>query len=230
MFEWQVRWLAEHDYRVIPLSTLVRQLRAGEDVAPRTAVLTFDDGFLSVYESALPILARLGFPATVFLVAGYCGRRNDWPGQPDGVPRYPLLNWTHIRDMDGRGFEFGAHTVTHPRLDRLMPEQVEREVLESKAQIEDRLGHAIGLFAYPYGRWTLPVRDVVGRAYSGACTTFQALVGPGSDPLILSRIEAHYVRSPLTLRRLPSRVFPAYLAVRRLMRRASSRACRREWT
>lgn len=218
VFERQVRWLAEHDYRVIPLSVLVRRLRAGEEVGPRTAVITFDDGFLSVYTSAMPILARLGFPATVFLVAGYCGRRNDWSGQPDGVPRYPLLNWTQVRDMDGRGFEIGAHTVNHPRLDRLVPEQVEHEVVGSKTQIEDRLGHAIDLFAYPYGRWTLLVREVVGRAYSGACTTFQALVGPDSDPLVLSRIEAHYVRSPLILGRLPSRMFPAYLAVRRMLR------------
>ena len=225
-----MRWLAEHDYRVIPLSVLVRRLRRGEEVAPRTAVITFDDGFLSVYTSAMPILTQLGFPATVFLVAGYCGRRNDWPGQPDAVPRYPLLDWTHIRDMDGRGFEFGAHTVNHPRLDRLAPDQMEREVVGSKTQIEDRLGHAVDLFAYPYGRWTLLARQVVGRAYAGACTTFQALVGPDSDPLILSRIEAHYIRSPLTLCRLPSRVFPAYLAVRRVLRATSSRAFRREWT
>lgn len=229
VFERQMRWLSERDYRVIPLSVLVRRLRAGEGVPPRTAAITFDDGFLSVYTSAMPVLARFGFPATVFLVTGYCGLRNDWPGQPDAVPRYPLLDWTHIREMDGRGFEFGAHTVTHPRLDRLAPEQVEREIIGSKTQIEDRLGHAVDLFAYPYGRWTPYIRGVVGRAYVGACTTFQALVGPDTDPLALSRIEAHYIPASGALRGLTGLAFPAYLAVRRVLRTAASLASGRDW-
>src|SRR5579864_7438246 len=135
VFTQQMRWLHDHAYHVIPLSTLVGHLRRGEPLPDRAAVVTFDDGFLTVYTTAFPILAQFRFPATVFLVAGYCGGQNDWPGQPGAAPRRPLLSWTQVREMESGGIEFGGHTLSHPRLDRLRPEQLEREVIDSKSMI-----------------------------------------------------------------------------------------------
>lgn len=229
VFAQHMRWLHERGYRVISLSTLVGHLRRGEALPERAAVITFDDGFLSMYTAAFPVLARFGFAATVFLVAGYCGGRNDWPGQPDAVPRYPLLSWAQVREIDGHGIEIGGHTLSHPRLDRLGRAQIEREILESKAMIEDRVGHGIDLFAYPYGRWTGECREIVGQFHSGACTTRLALVGRPSDPLALGRVEARYLAFRPVLAQIQHPLFPAYLSVRRALRAASTVAFRREW-
>jgi peptidoglycan/xylan/chitin deacetylase (PgdA/CDA1 family) len=165
----------------------------------------------------------------VFVVSDYCGKVNDWPGQPRGVPRQSLLSWAQIREMDRHGIEFGAHTVTHPRLDRLPSDSMEREIMNSKHAIEDRLGHPIDLFAYPYGRWSPVSKTVVRRAFAGACTTHLAVVGPRSDPLALPRVDAAYVTRRSMFAHLPDPWFSCYLDVRRAMRTASAHLLRRPW-
>ena len=78
-FEWQMHQLHHSGFHVIPLSLLVQCLRTGTPPPDRSVVITFDDGLGSVYTDAFPVLERFGFPATVFLVAGYCGKQNHWP-------------------------------------------------------------------------------------------------------------------------------------------------------
>jgi peptidoglycan/xylan/chitin deacetylase (PgdA/CDA1 family) len=70
-FEWQLRFLRDR-YTLVPLSEILRRLRDGAPVGGLAAV-TFDDGYLSIYEHAASILFRLGIPATVFLIAGLVG-------------------------------------------------------------------------------------------------------------------------------------------------------------
>ncbi|HEY6359507.1 MAG TPA: polysaccharide deacetylase family protein [Vicinamibacterales bacterium] len=70
-FEQQVRWLADH-YAVVPLSELIRPHSAR--TSRPLAAITFDDGYAGVFEHAVPLLGRLGIPATVFVVAGAPGR------------------------------------------------------------------------------------------------------------------------------------------------------------
>jgi peptidoglycan/xylan/chitin deacetylase (PgdA/CDA1 family) len=229
VFAWQMRWLHEHGYQVIPLSRLVQCLRNGHQLPPRSIVITFDDGFESVYTHAYPVLADYEFPATVFLVAGYCGLENNWPNQPAAVPSQPLMTWTQICELDRNGIEFGAHSITHPLLDQLVSGDVEREILDSKATVEDQVGHAIELFAYPYGRYNETVKRIVSRAYTGACSTRLGVVRPGSDPLALDRIEVHYVANLRLFQGLSRPWFSSYLGMRRLLRTAASTALRRPW-
>jgi peptidoglycan/xylan/chitin deacetylase (PgdA/CDA1 family) len=229
VFGRQMRWLYEHNYQVMPLIRLVGCVRNGDHLPPRSVVITFDDGFESVYTHAYPILATYGFPATTFLVAGYCDGQNDWPNQPPAIPHQSLLTWDQIREMDQNGIEFGAHSISHPFLDRLSLDEMEHEILYSKASIEDQLGHAITLFAYPYGRYTASIKAIVGRKYDGACTTQLGMVGSRSDPLELERIEAHYLTHPSLFRGLSRAWFPTYLGFRRLLRTAASAVLRRPW-
>ena len=229
LFAWQMGWLHENGYGVIPLSRLVQHLRSGDELPDRTAVITFDDGFESVYTSAFPVLTRYGFPATVFLVPDYCGQSNDWPSQPRTVPRLGLLSWEQIGEMHRHGLEFGGHTLTHPRLDRLAPDEAEREIVGSKAEIEDHLGRSVELFAYPYGRYDAAAETIVRRAHAGACTAHLRLVAPRSDPLALERVDAYYVQDPLLFRAMWNPTFSLYLGLRRPMRAIASAALRRPW-
>lgn len=229
VFAWQMHWLYENGYRVISLSRLVQYLRDGDPLPARSVVITFDDGFESIYKFAFPVLARYGFPATVFLVAGYCGRQNNWPDQPASVPYRSLLTWAQIREMDCQEIEFGAHSVSHPRLDQLSAEQVSDEIFGSKAHIEDGLGHAVELFAYPYGRYNAAVKAVVRRAFAGACTTRLDVVKRKSDPLALARIDVNYVAHPSLFRQLMKAWFPLYLGLRRPLRAFASFALRQPW-
>lgn len=229
VFAGQMRWLHQHHYQVMALGRLVDLVHQNRPLPPRTVTLTFDDGFAGLYQHAFPLLAEFGFSATVFLVSDYCGQQNDWPGQAEAVPRLPLLNWAQIKEMDRHGIEFGGHTATHPRLDRLSPDRLAGEIIQAKDAIESRLGHAIDQFAYPYGRYNSAVKAMVAQVYRGACATHLDLVNPQSDPLALARVEALYV-SPLPLfRQLFHPLFPTYLWSRRTLRQAAGRLLRREW-
>jgi peptidoglycan/xylan/chitin deacetylase (PgdA/CDA1 family) len=66
-FERQVRWLAQR-YEVISLRQLAERLAHGGPLR-KVAAITFDDGYAGVFEHAVPLLASLGLPATVFVVA-----------------------------------------------------------------------------------------------------------------------------------------------------------------
>ncbi len=229
IFSAQMHRLHEMGARVISLREGLACLAGRRPLPDRAVAITFDDGFGSVFDVAFPALARFGFPATVFLVPGYCGRTNDWPGQPPGIPRRALVTWPQVREMDRRGIEFGAHTISHPRLDLLPPDRVEEEVVGSRAAIEDALGHGIHLFSYPYGRYNDTVKRTVGRSYEGAVSTRLGMAGYGSDVLALDRVDVCYLARPILFNALMSPGLRLYLAVRRPLRALAGDLLRRPW-
>lgn len=85
-FEAQIGWLTRR-YSVIPLREMVTRIESGRSLRG-TAVLTFDDGYRGVGEVALPVLSRLGLPATLFVVAGAPGSDAPfWWDHPDVAAR-----------------------------------------------------------------------------------------------------------------------------------------------
>lgn len=71
----------------------------------------------------------------------------------------------------GKKYEIGAHTMSHPDLDRIDINDVEAEVVESRDYLRNILGHNVCIFSYPRGRYTPEVIDMVKRAgFSGART------------------------------------------------------------
>ena len=70
-FEGRMRFLKEAGYNVVRLREGLRRLYEGS-LAPRTVVITFDDGNHDFHARALPVLRRYGFPATVYLTTFYC--------------------------------------------------------------------------------------------------------------------------------------------------------------
>lgn len=216
-FRRQVRWLAERGFRSFTLSDGLARLRAGR-LPGRAVALTFDDGFLNTAAVALPILVAHGFCATAFLVTDYLGRHNDFPSQPPGVPRLPLMDWAGVSELRAAGWEIGAHTRTHPDLTRLPAAVVRDEVGRSKELLEQRLGVPVPTFAYPYGRARARDRASVGEVFSAAASTRLGLVRPRSDRLALERIDAYYLTRPDLVRLLGSPLLPPYLAARQLLR------------
>lgn len=179
LFRAQMGWLRELGWRVARLDEAARALRAGTLEAPAVAI-TFDDGYLSTYIRAFPVLQEFGYPATVFLVGGVVGS--------DGaafMPREfgPPLQWEHAREMLRHGIAFGSHSMTHRKLSRLPPAEARREISDSKRLIEDRLSAGIGDFAYPYGAYDAftPETDRIARE-EGFETLSTTLAGHNRRP------------------------------------------------
>lgn len=131
--------------------------------------VTFDDAYADI-DGALGVLERLGIPATVFPSTSFAddGRPLDVPelaaeaaARPE---RLATMTWSRLREAAERGFTIGSHTVSHPHLTSLADDELDRELRDSRARIEDELGRPCTLLAYPYGEHDARVHAAVGRA------------------------------------------------------------------
>jgi peptidoglycan/xylan/chitin deacetylase (PgdA/CDA1 family) len=189
-----------------------------------SVALTFDDGYRNFTDVALPMLEKLQFPATLFVVSGFCGRCNEWPDQLAGaVPRLPLLPWQELVALPP-SVALGAHTVTHRDLRKLAQEDCEHELFDCREEIERRTGRPVRWLAYPYGASSPQLRSLAGRHFELAVGTTLAYVSNGSDRFDLPRIDAYYLRGERSLGQIFSGSSAAYLGVRRVLRAARKRA------
>ncbi len=169
-FARQCRWLTR-TRRVVPLDTAVTRLDRRGRLPRGTAALTFDDGFAGLYEHALPVLQRLGLPATVFLVAATVtsqGHPVDWVDTPGTQPLHTLSR-EQILDMQDRGVRFDSHSYAHHDLTRLGFAECVEDLRTSRELLADLLGRPVRLLAYPRGRHDAQVRAAAEKAgYSHA--------------------------------------------------------------
>jgi peptidoglycan/xylan/chitin deacetylase (PgdA/CDA1 family) len=169
------------------------ELRRSEGRLPqRSLVVTFDDGYASMV-NAVPILAELGFPGTLFVVTRFVesGELLCWPGieqwlAPQTRDELRPLSWPELENLAESGWEIGSHTVSHPLLTMLDDDRLMEELHESRSAIAARLGSCDSL-SYPYGIADERVAIAARRCgYTVACSlTFTHLV---DEPLRRPRI------------------------------------------
>jgi len=146
-FEAQMRYLRENGYRVIPLDDLYEFLQFRLQIPARSVVITFDDGWRSVYDIALPILKKYGYPATLFVYTDLI------------VGSRETLSWEQVRELSRNGFDIESHSRTHRYLGRKERkesfhdyfEAVRKEIVESSKVIRKQTGREVKYLAYPYG-------------------------------------------------------------------------------
>ncbi len=110
-------------------------------------------------------------------------------GGPELLPEQgDPMSWDEVRKMSASGIEFGAHTVNHTVLTQETPENVERELRESKETLEAQLGKQVEHFAYCNGWYSDEVIQVLKRlGYRSAVTTEDMPNQIGGDPFTLRR-------------------------------------------
>ena len=177
-----LRWAKRLGYR----SCTPTEFTAGA-AQDRSLVLTFDDGYEEIYQHAFPVLKENGFRAIVYVVSDLIGRTNVWDDE-HGLPQRRLLSREQIIEMHRYGIQFGSHSKTHARLNRLSDLSLRQEVTDSKRFLEDLLGTEVTSFSYPWGETDLRVRRAVAEAgYQTAFTTEDGF-NFWNDPLTLRRV------------------------------------------
>jgi peptidoglycan/xylan/chitin deacetylase (PgdA/CDA1 family) len=185
-FERQMSWLARRGYVGIRPSDWLAFRRGSATLPGKPVLITFDDAYVEVAELALPVLARHGFGAAVYVVTGQVGGSNAWDHE-----QYPqslgLMSAGQIRYWADRGIEFGAHSRSHPDLTTLTPDRLAEEVQGSADDLGRILGNRPASFAYPFGFHDQRVRDCAARTFSLAMSCEEGLNTLATDPYLMRR-------------------------------------------
>ena len=184
--------LVELGYTTVRLSDVVEAVRQGRPLPDRTVALTFDDGFESVYTYALPLLQERGLVATVFMVVDYIGREDGWDVNI-GWRRFQHLTWEQLRHLRDAGFEIGSHTLNHPDLTRLSPQQIRYELETSRCRLQDKLNVPVDVLSCPFGKYSPLVSELSAEAgYSGVVAVRKPQVSRSSDGVVTLVAECVY--------------------------------------
>jgi peptidoglycan/xylan/chitin deacetylase (PgdA/CDA1 family) len=158
-FAAQMDWLAQNGYHPITTEDMFLYLAGAQSLPGKPVILTFDDGYDDFYTTALPILRSHDFQAVAYVVSGFVG-----------TSRY--MTAAQVREADRSGIEIGSHTVSHADLANLSAAAVWSQLTQSKAFLEQLLGHPVVSFCYPSGRYTAAVASAVAAAgFHDATTT-----------------------------------------------------------
>jgi peptidoglycan/xylan/chitin deacetylase (PgdA/CDA1 family) len=202
-------------HAIVPLRALL-----GDPGPPDRVALTFDDGYRSVWDEAVPVLRKAGAAATLFVTTGYLGVDNRWPSQPQESPTLPLMSWDQVRKIHGEGWAIEAHTVTHPDLRALTDAQIECEFRAANDAIKERVGVPPAVLAYPYGAFDARVESIARKHYDWAVTTqMGSLDSRAGGAHRVPRLETFYFRKRRPLGGFGSPGFRGYLAARAWLRR-----------
>ncbi len=130
-----MEYLAGCQARVI---SVYKFMQNRNDLSADSVMLTFDDGNLSDFEIAFPILRDFDFTAHFFVTTDFVSKKNH-------------MDWPQIRELQKNGFIIGSHAVSHKDLSRLQDKDVIYELSYSKSTIEDKLGREVDIVSMPHG-------------------------------------------------------------------------------
>ena len=206
-FEKEMQQIKDGGFAVIPMQDFLAWRRGDKDIPARSCVITIDDGYVSGYDTAWPILKKFGYPFTMFVYINYINSGGK------------SVSWDQLAEMRDAGVDIQSHTYYHDNL-RNPPSLVDpttlklvradiqklgmdgymqKEIVESKQILEKQLGIKVNCLAYPYGNWSPKVRELVKEAgYEAAFTVYGQRINQSSPPYdILGRYAVSQTK-PLT--------------------------------
>lgn len=178
-FSQHMTWLADNQYRVLSMEDLLALLRKKQELPDKTAVITFDDGYTSIYSAAWPILKKHGWPFTIFVNSQHHDEKN---------PHY--MSWAQLREMAEAGVTIGNHSVSHNHMIRLQQgedqstwlRRMRAEIEGAQQRIDKEVGRQPRVFAYPFGEHNRKLENLLAdlkyvafAQHSGPIAPFDAL-------------------------------------------------------
>lgn len=168
-FAVQMLYLYKNGFHVVSLHEAVQAIIQQRALPAHPVVLTFDDGYRDFYTTAAPLLNRLGFTATDFIITGFTNRSR-------------FMDWPMIEQLDKEGFTMADHTVNHQALNVMPAAEALWEMRQARQDLEAHLGHPVLDLAYPGGDFNSSVaRQAQQLGFECALTTqFSPLHTPAS--------------------------------------------------
>lgn len=176
MFEAHMQKLKDNGITVISMQDFLAWRRNEKIIPAKSALITIDDGYVSCYDVARPILKKFGYPWTAFVYMKYISSGGK------------SISWEQLEELRDEGVEIGSHTVSHLSLKETRGKSAEAhdawlrdEIIGSKKILEQKLGIKCATFAYPEGKYSPRVLDIVKEAgYEAAFITYGQRVTHGA--------------------------------------------------
>ena len=193
-FRLHMEYLELNGFSILRLEEVIAALRSRQTLPDKTAVITFDDGYLSVYEQAFPVLRDYGWPFTVFISAGLVSSNSRL-----------YASWEQLREMGSFGATLANHTTSHPYfLDRDLSQDekdwldgIRTEIEQAERMILDETGQSHRLLAYPYGEYDPAIQALVAELGYVGIAQHSGPIGPDSDYTALPRFPFSGIYSSL---------------------------------
>ncbi len=162
-------------------------LRPGE----RYAAVTFDDGFVSVLDHALPELEARSIPVTIFVPSGSLGQRPLWVRDPQFPTYHEQVASAELLARIGEHplVSIGSHSVSHPNFLKIEEGDASVEFSRSKQRLEEILGRKVTLFSFPHGAHNSRLVEMAREAgYSHVFTIEPNLAYKNSAERMVGRV------------------------------------------
>ncbi|MBV1907823.1 MAG: polysaccharide deacetylase family protein [Kangiellaceae bacterium] len=179
VFKQHLDYLKRNNFKVLDLETVISKLKNGQEFPDKSILITFDDGYRSIYEIAFPLLKKYKFPFTVFV--------NTKPIEK-GLVQY--MSWIELQELIDYGASIANHSVSHPHLIRSnlaktiteITKTINNQVVAAQETLEHYLTKSSKAFAYPYGEYEPDLQDqlelrgyIAFGQHSGAVSRFTNL-------------------------------------------------------
>jgi peptidoglycan/xylan/chitin deacetylase (PgdA/CDA1 family) len=163
VFDQQMAYIASSGYTAISADTLANALKTRSPLPAKPIVITMDDGYKDNFEYAFPIIQKYNLVANIMIPTGLM-ENSGW------------LTWSDLKTMvDSGKFNAYDHTWSHAALGGASAEKVQTEVMTAKKQLEEHLGKAVNVFAYPYGSESATVAQILSQ--NGFTLAFSTIPG-----------------------------------------------------
>lgn len=209
-FAAEMQFLHDRGYRTLHLDDLMSIRRGEMSLPPRPILVTFDDGFRSVYLYAFPVLKRLQMKATLFVTPD-ANSENFRKNAPLDEPVRP----EEMREMCAAGISIESHAMTHRYLTDLDEATIRWELSASREALADIVGRPVRFLAIPSGAYNRTIRRIArDTGYEAVFGMGKGTIHPGSDLFALRRLVVGRDLGATGLMRLlePANVFQSRLA------------------
>ena len=158
-FEEHLQYLKCNNFTPIVMKDLQEYWIGIKALPKKPILLTFDDGSITVYNNAYPLMKKYGFISTQFIISSHFGNVG-------------VMTKDQVKEMAASGHEIGSHSYSHLDLTNVQESILEKEVVQSKKDLEALIGQPVLSFCYPSGKFNINVQNYLKKSgYLLAVTT-----------------------------------------------------------
>ena len=180
-FTAQLEYLHQRGYKSLNSDELLSALAPEAPSTDKAMVITFDDGYRTVFDHAFPIMQKFGFRGIVCIYPKFIGSRL-------------AMSWDQLKTLINAGWSVESHSMTHANLASRYdsPDQelqfLKHEILASRDIIEKQLGNKVKFMVWPYGVYTDRALKLVKESgFAGAMTVDGGASYRGLSPYLVKR-------------------------------------------